>query len=63
MDISYLGFYLILQVMWFGYFGISGVIFMDYILIDEVIFFLNLVDQYLENFVYMLNIFFIGDYM
>lgn len=36
---------------------------MDYILIDEVIFFLNLVDQYLENFVYMLNIFFIGDYM
>lgn len=30
--------------MWFGYFGISGVIFMDYILIDEVIFFLNLVD-------------------
>lgn len=49
--------------MWLGYFGMSGVFFMDYIIIDQEILLVEVVEQYFEKLVYMFYIFFIGDYV
>lgn len=51
-----------IQIMYLGYPGTSGAVYMDYIITDKIVSPLELENNYSEKFAYMPNSFFIGDH-